>query len=65
MRVLACTAVAAVIGLLGGRAARAQDGRALTVDDVLRLEELGSVVPSPDGKYVAIAVRRALGRVAR
>ncbi|MGH7649316.1 MAG: prolyl oligopeptidase family serine peptidase, partial [Gemmatimonadaceae bacterium] len=65
MRVLACAAVAAVIAVFGGRTARAQGGRALTVDDVLRLEELGSVVPSPDGKYVAIAVRRALGRVAR
>lgn len=65
MRALACAAVAAVIGLLGGRAARAQDGRALTVDDVLRLEELGAVVPSPDGKYVAIEVGRPISDVAR
>lgn len=65
MRGFACAAVAAGIAVLGGPAVRAQDGRALTVNDMLRLEQLGAVVPSPDGKYVAIVVSRGLDRVAR
>ncbi|HEX6806345.1 MAG TPA: prolyl oligopeptidase family serine peptidase [Gemmatimonadaceae bacterium] len=35
------------------------------MDDVLRLEELNAVVPSPDGKYVAIEIARPLSDVAR
>lgn len=43
---------------IAGRGARGQDGRALTVDDVLRLEEFDAVVPSPDGRYLAVEVAR-------
>lgn len=58
-------AVAACVAAMCGRRAHAQSGRPLTVDDVLRLEELGAVVPSPDGKYVAIEVARPMSDAAR
>lgn len=45
---------------IAGHGASAQAPRGLTVDDVLRLEELDRVVPSPDGKYVAIEVARSM-----
>ena len=60
-----CLAVMACVAALAGRGARAQGARGLTVDDVLRLEELDAVVPSPDGKYVAIEVGRPMRDVAR
>ena len=56
---MACVAAIAVPD------ARAQASRGLTVDDVLRLEEIDAVVPSPDGKYVAIEVARPMSAVAR
>jgi dipeptidyl aminopeptidase/acylaminoacyl peptidase len=40
------------------RAAFAQQERALTVNDLFRLEELGSVATSPDGNWLAYVVRR-------
>ena len=61
-RWLAAMACAAAIA---GRGARAQSARGLTVDDVLRLEELGAVVPSPDGKYIAIEVARSMSAATR
>lgn len=59
-------AVAACVALLlAGQAPSAQTGRPLTVDDVLRLKSLGEILPSPDGKHVAIVVGRSLNSVAR
>lgn len=53
-------AVVTFVAAIAPRGARAQTPRGLTVDDVLRLEELDAVVPSPDGKYVAIEVARPM-----
>lgn len=58
-------AVMACAAAISGQGAPAQASRGLKVDDVLRLEQLNAVVPSPDGKYVAIEVARPLGDVAR
>ena len=58
-------AVMACATAIAGRGAPAQASRGLTVDDVLRLEKLNAVVPSPDGKYVAIEIARPLDDVAR
>lgn len=58
-------AVTVCVAAVAGRTAQAQAARGLTVDDVLRLEELNAVVPSPDGKYVAIEVARPMSDVAR
>lgn len=57
--VIACAAAIASHG------ARAGAQRGLTVDDVLELEELDAVVPSPDGKYVAIEVARPMSEPLR
>ena len=65
LKPVARAAVFAWIAVLGGRAAIAQVGRPMSVDDVLRLQELDAVVPSPDGKYVAIEVARPMSDVAR
>ena len=55
----------ACVAAMAGRGARAQAPHGLTMDDVLRLEELDAVVPSPDGKYVAIEVARPISDIAR
>lgn len=53
-------AVMLCVATIAGRGARAQATRGFSVDDVLRLEELDAVVPSPDGKYIAIEVARPM-----
>jgi len=58
-------AVLACVAAIAGHGVRAQAQRGLTVEDVLRLEEFDAVVPSPDGKYVAIEVARPMSDVAR
>lgn len=63
--ILRVAVVAACVAAMFGFRVHAQTGRALTVDDVLRLETLGAVVPSPDGKYVAIEVGRPMSDAAR
>lgn len=45
--------------LLLPAALAAQQGRPPTLDDLLALEELGTIAMSPDGRDVAIVVRRA------
>ena len=57
-RILSLACVAALASL-STAAAQTDSARAFTVDDVLRLETLGRVAASPDGKRVAIVVERA------
>lgn len=40
---------------------RADERKALTIDNVLATEHVEAVVPSPDGEWVAVAVRRGAG----
>jgi len=53
-------AVVTFVAAIAAPGARAQAPRGLTVEDVLRLEELNAAVPSPDGKFVAIEVARPM-----
>ena len=55
--------VAILLGVLVASRASAQSNasKTFTVDDLLRLEGIGAVAPSPDGRFVAIVVQRARG----
>jgi dipeptidyl aminopeptidase/acylaminoacyl peptidase len=58
-----CILVASLLGCLVVTRASAQSNASntFTVDALLRLEGIGAVAPSPDGKRVAIVVQRARG----
>jgi dipeptidyl aminopeptidase/acylaminoacyl peptidase len=56
-----CIRVAFLVGCLVSHRGSAQSGvgNTFTVDALLRLEGIGAVAPSPNGRYVAIVVQRA------
>jgi len=58
-----CILMASLAGFLivPHGSAQASASNAFTVEALLRLEGIGAVAPSPDGKYVAIVVQRARG----
>src|SRR5262249_12069414 len=47
--------------LLGATPALGQTPRPMTVDDVLALQSITGVVPSPDGKWLAAVIKRPDG----
>lgn len=58
-----CIRVASLLACLAAARGSAQSSASapFTVDALLRLEGIGAVAPSPNGKYVAIVVQRAIG----
>jgi dipeptidyl aminopeptidase/acylaminoacyl peptidase len=46
---------------IGATTARGQIQRPMTVDDVLKLQSMNQVVPSPNGKWLAVVIKRSDG----
>jgi dipeptidyl aminopeptidase/acylaminoacyl peptidase len=47
--------------LMGTAVARAQTQHPMSVDDVLALQSIGDVVPSPNGEWLAVVIKRSGG----
>lgn len=57
-----CIAASLLVCLVAFRgSAQSNAGGPFTVDELLRLEGIGAVAPSPNGRYIAIVVQRARG----
>jgi len=58
---LAITSVVGYSVLAGTASGQQATGRQYTVEDVLRTEGIGAVVPSPDGSWIAVVIQRPRG----